>query len=99
MYCIGSVLKNRKCIEQTSQDLFREKWSSEPFNRLGWVWQSGPLMEMAHLFELLSPLRVFVTQIQGSATTMGVGVRKFIPCCLPNSGGNRGVAMLYSREG
>ena len=63
---LESVVKNRVCVEQTLLRLRREKYSSDAFNALGWVWTPLHWSEAEHLLSVLKPVADYVELVEGN---------------------------------
>ena len=75
---LETALKNRVCIEQTLLQLRREKFMSESFRALDWVWNAGPWVECEHVFSVLQPFEGFIAEVEADNVSQGEAVQLFV---------------------
>ena len=62
----GERRQNRVCVEQTLLRLRREKYPSDAFNALGWVWTPLHWSEAEYLLSVLKPVADYVELVEGN---------------------------------
>ena len=74
---LQSVVKNKLCSQKTLQQLLLEKFSSDSFNALGWVWKDIFWSDAQHLLSVLKPVARYIEIVEGANVSQGVAVEEF----------------------